>query len=308
MKKRSRNSGAHQLKKAPQAPKRFRSSYICFFTDQRANIREMLGPNATIHTISKRSAEMWKNLPADQKQHWEEVAAKDKERFMKEKASYTGPWQVRKRTRKDPSAPKRPMSAFLCFALKERPKIKQKNPEMANTDVSRLLGEVWRAASEEEKRPYIEKEKNDRERYKITMEEWKKEKEIKEEEARKEQRDLEARWNAYYSSMSRSRGYALHPFAHQQYAPSNSIRQPVILGPNGTPVVMNMPPPPSPKAAAAATFYSRALNEAPYPPPATYAMPPPFDAVEAVNFPPPPPPPPQPRAIPDQEPFPDKQN
>jgi len=224
---------------------------------------------------------------------------------MREKASYTGPWQVRKRTRKDPSAPKRPMSTFLCFALKERPKIKQKNPEMANTNVSRLLGEAWRAATEEEKRPYVEKEKKERDKYKITMEVWKKEKETKEEEARKKQKDLEARWNAYYSSMSGSRGYAAHPFAHQQYAPSSSNQQTVILGPNGTPVVMNMPPPPSSKAAAAATYYSRPLNEASYPPPPpTYAMPPQSDAVEPVGFPPPPPP----QAILDQEPSPDEQN
>jgi len=241
---------------------------------------------------------------------------------MNEKASYTGPWQVpTKRIRKDPSAPKRSMSAFLYYALKERPKIKEKNPAMANTDVSRLLGEVWRAASEVEKRPYVEKEKKERGKYKIIMEEWKKEKEIKEEEARKKQKDLEARWNAYYSSqpapaseseshlmmneqmyMPSPHGYARYPYAHQQYAHSNNIKQPVTLGPNGMPVVMNMPP--SPAAAATATFYSQPLSESSYPPPATYAMPPQFDAAETFDFPPPPPP----QALPDQQPSPDTQN
>ena len=44
--------------------------------------------------ISKRSAEMWRNLRADERAHWDEVAAKDKQRYMVEKASYTGPWQI----------------------------------------------------------------------------------------------------------------------------------------------------------------------------------------------------------------------
>jgi hypothetical protein len=44
--------------------------------------------------VSKRSAELWRNLPAEERAHWDEVAAKDKQRYMVEKATYTGPWQV----------------------------------------------------------------------------------------------------------------------------------------------------------------------------------------------------------------------
>ena len=44
--------------------------------------------------MSKRSAEMWRNLPAEERAHWDEVAAKDKQRYLVEKATYTGPWQV----------------------------------------------------------------------------------------------------------------------------------------------------------------------------------------------------------------------
>ena len=37
---------------------------------------------------------MWKTLPPDQRAHWDDVAKKDKDRYMAEKAMYTGPWQV----------------------------------------------------------------------------------------------------------------------------------------------------------------------------------------------------------------------
>jgi len=94
IKKDKRKREATALRKAPQAPKRFKSSYICFFMAKQPEIKEALGDKATVTEISKRSAEMWKSLPAQERQHWDEVAAKDKQRYMVEKAAYTGPWQV----------------------------------------------------------------------------------------------------------------------------------------------------------------------------------------------------------------------
>jgi hypothetical protein len=50
------------------------------------------------------------------------------------------------------------MSAFLKYSQSRRALVKLQNPDMSNTDVSRLLGEMWRLASEREKRPYVEEE------------------------------------------------------------------------------------------------------------------------------------------------------
>jgi hypothetical protein len=47
------------LRKAPQAPKRFKSSYICFFMAKQPEIKGELGEKSTVTEISKRSAEMW---------------------------------------------------------------------------------------------------------------------------------------------------------------------------------------------------------------------------------------------------------
>jgi hypothetical protein len=47
------------LRKAPQAPKRFKSSYICFFMAKQPEIKDELGEKATVTEISKRSAELW---------------------------------------------------------------------------------------------------------------------------------------------------------------------------------------------------------------------------------------------------------
>lgn len=162
------------LRKAPQAPKRFRSSYICFFTAKQSEIKKELGDAATVAKISKRSAYMWKMLSPEDRRFWDNVAAKDKQRYLAEKASYAGPWQVPyKRAKKDPSAPKRPMSAFLFFTRGRRRQIQKENPDMKNTEVSKILGDIWRKSTEEERRPFVEGEKVEREKYKIAMSKWK---------------------------------------------------------------------------------------------------------------------------------------
>jgi len=48
---------------------------------------------------------------------------------------------------------------------------------MKNTDISRMLGELWRNTPLEEKRHHIEREAEERERYKISIAEWRKQQE-----------------------------------------------------------------------------------------------------------------------------------
>jgi hypothetical protein len=173
-KKKNKKRDTSTLRKAPQAPKRFKSSYICFFTAKQAEFKKELGDTSTIAEISKLSGQKWKALPADVRNYWDDVAAQDKLRYDIEKASYTGPWQVpSKRAKKDPSAPKRSMSAFLFFSQGRRSQIKAKNPEMKNTEISKMLGNLWRNCPDDDRRPYVEKEKIERDKYKIAMAKWK---------------------------------------------------------------------------------------------------------------------------------------
>ena len=58
-KKNKKKRDGSTLRKAPQAPKRFKSSYICFFMAKQPEIKDELGDKATVTEISKRSAQMW---------------------------------------------------------------------------------------------------------------------------------------------------------------------------------------------------------------------------------------------------------
>jgi len=185
---------ASTLRKAPQAPKRFKSSYIMFFMAKQQEIKAELGVGTSVGDVSKESSDRWKKLSVDDRAVWDQKAKADKERYNLEKASYTGPWQVPwKRAKKDPNAPKRPMSAFLFFSQDKRRMIKGENPGMRNTEISRVLGEMWKNASDEEKAPHIEREARERAKYKINIAKWRKEDLVRKEDAKKEQIEQQAK-------------------------------------------------------------------------------------------------------------------
>jgi len=166
------------LRKAPQAPKRFKSSYILFFMHVQEKIKAELNGKAPAPAVSKKASELWKALSLKDRQYWANEAVKEKERYMTEKAAYTGPWQVpNKRAKKDPNAPKRNPSAFLLFSQDKRKELKNLNPGMKNTDISILLGKAWRDTPAEKKRSFIEREIEERDKYKVATAEWKRQQE-----------------------------------------------------------------------------------------------------------------------------------
>ena len=126
--------------------------------------------------IAKLVSEAWREMPADEKEKWEEKARKDKARYEVEKAMYKGPWKIpaNKRTPKDPTAPKRPMSAFLAFSNKRRAGLKREHPDATNSDLSKMLSKTWKEAPEELKKKYMDEEAQLRATYKVEMAKWRK--------------------------------------------------------------------------------------------------------------------------------------
>lgn len=140
----SKSSSAPKFKKAPDAPKRFKSAFIIFSAEKHKEIKLELAKEGRAEKttdIAKMVSEAWRELNPEEKEIWETKARKDKARYEVEKAMYKGPWKVpaNKRTPKDPTAPKRPMSAFLAFSNKRRAALKRQHPDATNADLSRSM-------------------------------------------------------------------------------------------------------------------------------------------------------------------------
>jgi len=158
-----------KFKKAPQAPRRFKSAYMFFSETKHKEIRAGLGTKGKKEkatNIAKIVSKEWKALSAEERGKYEEMARKDKKRFELEKSIYTGPWKVlAKKSERDPEAPKRPMSAFFAYSLAKRPSVRLENNNMSRVEISRFLANMWKEAPEDERKQYIEQEQKLRKDY-----------------------------------------------------------------------------------------------------------------------------------------------
>jgi len=164
------------LKKAPDAPKRFKSAYICYVIEKMDEVKKTLPDDVKVTEAMKTLAVMWKELPPETKMEYQKRAEDDKSRYFAEMRDYTGPMHVpNKRQKKPAGAPKRAMSAFLSFSQQMRPQVRAKHPDLKNTDISGVLAQLWREGTEEEKAPHINRELREREKYHEDMVKWKEE-------------------------------------------------------------------------------------------------------------------------------------
>ena len=55
---------------------------------------------------------------------------------------------------RDPNKPKRSKNAFMLFSAAKRADIKEANPDMKSTDISKQLGVLWKELSDDDKKPF----------------------------------------------------------------------------------------------------------------------------------------------------------
>eukprot|EP00977_Amphora_coffeiformis_P011172 scaffold2671_cov167-Amphora_coffeaeformis.AAC.10 len=164
-------SQEHDSQQEP--PKPPRSAFMCFTDAKKKELLERDGLPQNKKEVLNLVASEWRKLSDGDRAFWDEEARNDKVRFVREKEQYKGEWVIpKRRAKKDPRAPKRPMSAFLKYSKTRRSKVKEENPDMSNTDISRLLGEMWRNASQAERAPYVESEQQERAAYKEQVKQW----------------------------------------------------------------------------------------------------------------------------------------
>eukprot|EP00042_Codosiga_hollandica_P034699 m.246699 g.246699 ORF g.246699 m.246699 type:complete len:447 (-) comp54474_c0_seq1:107-1447(-) len=152
----SRERALSKPKKDPNAPKGFVTAYNFFVQCKRVELVEQ-NPGITTTEVMYKAAALWRELSLQDRTPYKAMADRDRERVLRDRAAYDpSSVQPKKRMRRDPDAPKRPMSAFLYFANEFRPKLSAENPGYVMTELSKRLASMWASLSDVQKAPYFQ--------------------------------------------------------------------------------------------------------------------------------------------------------
>jgi len=105
---------------------------------------------------------------------------KDKARYEEEMKHYVsisdddsdGGGKKKKKVKKDPNAPKRNMSAYFLYSIAMRSTFKEDNPDASFGDLAKMISVAFKGLSEDEKKMWMKKAEEDKERYLQEMEEY----------------------------------------------------------------------------------------------------------------------------------------
>eukprot|EP00930_Biecheleria_cincta_P044187 TRINITY_DN30322_c0_g1_i1.p1 TRINITY_DN30322_c0_g1~~TRINITY_DN30322_c0_g1_i1.p1 ORF type:complete len:250 (+),score=60.92 TRINITY_DN30322_c0_g1_i1:90-752(+) len=149
--------------------KRAASAYWLWLEESRASVvktHALEGKKGS--EVSKKAGEIWKSMQPAEKQKYEELAAKDKERYEQEVQTLG---KRVKKARQDEDAPKQPLSAFFMWMQDTRENIKKSTTgTSALKDFTRDAPTRWKGLADSVKQAYEKKAALAKEQYRKDLE------------------------------------------------------------------------------------------------------------------------------------------
>ncbi|XP_058083950.1 high mobility group B protein 15-like [Magnolia sinica] len=135
------------IKKDPHAPRRIRTAYQFFLSEQLGRLKKTHPKN-----IRKVATDAWKSLSESERLPYIEVSQKEKGSCKQESG---------------PDAPQRTRSAYQIFLCEKYSQLKiHQDTETTNL---KMAIDAWKSLSESERLPYVEESRKDKERYEREM-------------------------------------------------------------------------------------------------------------------------------------------
>ena len=150
-------------KSDPKASKRGKTAYIYFCSDKRAEAKNELGDDAKATEVTALLGKMWKELKededrSDEMEKYTKLAAEDKARCeIKVAVESTDDELVEEDkpvAKKSDTKPKKKMTGYTYFCQITRESVKEDNPEMKATEVTKELARLWKELSDEDKKEW----------------------------------------------------------------------------------------------------------------------------------------------------------
>jgi hypothetical protein len=153
-----------RLKKDPNAPKKPLNAYMLYVTHRHRELRES-DPPVPAGSSSKQVADEWNAMGEAERAPFVAMYNADKARFQREKDALAAKKGApKKKQKKDPDAPKRPVNAYMLYLNKRRLELKEADPDSV-APVQKKITEEWHAMSAAEQAPFQAMFEANRERY-----------------------------------------------------------------------------------------------------------------------------------------------
>lgn len=145
--------------KDPNAPKKPLSAYFLYSQEERLKVKAQF-PEYSITDIAKELGRRWATLDPNLKHNYEH-------RYQDSRKDYESALTAYKpqKKKKDPNAPKQPLSAYFLFSQEERDKVKNENPNYSICEVAKELGKRWAEMPPEIKQRYQQMAEEARQKY-----------------------------------------------------------------------------------------------------------------------------------------------
>merc|ERR1719228_1238553 len=185
-------------------PKKPPTAYFLFTAKIRKETTAA-NPEMKITQLAKVMGQKWKEISEEEKKVYQEQAAKLKEEHKNTVAEYerseqyqaykrqVAAWEAEQEAKKqeakqaktgdkspirpkvslprkpkDPKAPKKPLTAYLLFSGSVRSQSMADNPVMKITQIAKVIGQKWKALTDEERKKWTDLALKQKEEYKIT--------------------------------------------------------------------------------------------------------------------------------------------
>ena len=145
--------------KDPNAPKKPLSAYFLFSQDERLKVKAEF-PDYSITEVAKELGRRWATIDPALKQQYEQRYQESRREYEQAMTAYKP-----QKKKKDPNAPKQPLSAYFIFSSEERLKVKAENPSFSICEVAKELGRRWAEMAPEVKQRYQQMAEEGRQKY-----------------------------------------------------------------------------------------------------------------------------------------------
>jgi len=154
-------------------PKRNRSAFIIFSSTKRAELKSLCDDQLNSNEMMVKLAELWRDLPEDEKRFFHEEAELEKSRYLKDLDQFyqSNPNEIiQNKTKKNHV--KKPCSAYALYLKDAKKTIKNDNPSLKMADILKVVAQKWRELNETQRSVYQQRALEEKELTKAKMNEY----------------------------------------------------------------------------------------------------------------------------------------